>query len=108
MPGPLIVAVAFFAALGIVALVWMVAALVSAPGRGSRLYLLSAASSAGALEEDLRRAAWLRKAGELQVTLVLLEEGLPEDLRRVAHRRSHTGEIRLVRREELALLIDNG
>ncbi|MCL2030565.1 MAG: hypothetical protein FWG93_03380 [Oscillospiraceae bacterium] len=104
MPGALIAVISFFAALGIAALVWVAAALVSAPGRGSKLYLLSAASSAGALEDDLRRASWLRKAGELQVTLVLLDEGLPEDLRRVARRREQTGEVRLLRREEIFLL----
>jgi hypothetical protein len=108
MPGPLIVIIAFFAALGIVALVWIAAALASAPRRGSRLYLLSTASSAGELEEDLCRVAWLRKARELHVTLVLLDEDLPADLRRIAERRSRLGEVRLVRRDEVFLILEEG
>lgn len=106
MSEPLIVIIAFFAALGVVAAVWIVAMMISSPARGSRLYLLCSGLSAAALETDLRRADWLRKAGEFQVMLLLPEEGLPDDLRRLAER--HSGTVRLVRTDEVTLLMEEG
>lgn len=94
------VIVAFFAALGMVSLVWIIFGALSAPERGSELYLLSMSRSTPDIESDLRRAAWISRTTGTHVTLLLAEDALPEAELLAARQISRYGDVRLIRHKE--------
>lgn len=101
------VIVAFFAALGMVSLVWIVFAALSAPEQGSTLYLLSGSLAAPDIEADLRRAAWISRTGGVHVTLLLPENALSEAELRLARHMSRQGTLTLASHNALEFSLGN-
>ncbi|MDR1735259.1 MAG: hypothetical protein LBR85_00115 [Oscillospiraceae bacterium] len=83
------VIIAFFACFGVISLVLAIAALISAPRRGTRWIMFSEGLTAEEVEADMRRAAWLRKICGVPVTLLFDKANLSDAQRRLL---SHTRE----------------